>query len=93
MGLDSEDLSKRVRLSNAVFRKCSVRAAVVEDVLVHGLKTSGLFQTWAAVFRHVTLRRSTASCPMSLPSATPPVAGNSTARKVLFAERTRKAVV
>lgn len=56
MGLDSEDLSKRVRLSNAVFRKCSVRAAVVEDVLVHGLKTSGLFQTWAAVFRHVTLK-------------------------------------
>jgi hypothetical protein len=30
--------------------------AVVEDVLVDGLKTSGLFQTWAAVFKHVTLR-------------------------------------
>jgi hypothetical protein len=28
----------------------------VEDVLVDGLKTSGEFSTWGAVFKHVTLR-------------------------------------
>jgi len=31
-------------------------AAIVEDVLVDGLKTQGLLQTWAMVFKHVTLR-------------------------------------
>lgn len=61
IGLDSKDLAKRVRILNAEFNKCSiaacsVRAAVVENTLVNGLKTSGLFQTWAAVFKHVTLK-------------------------------------
>lgn len=35
---------------------CSLGPAVVEDVLVDGLKTSGLFQTWGAVFKHVVIR-------------------------------------
>lgn len=61
IGLDSKDLSKRVRLLNAEvsgcsIAACSVRAAIVEETMVDGLKTSGLFQTWAAVFKHVTLK-------------------------------------
>lgn len=61
VGLDTENLSRRVRLKNVEFQKCTVTtcivtAAVVEDMLVDGLKTLGLFQTWATVFRHVTLR-------------------------------------
>jgi hypothetical protein len=35
---------------------CAIDSAIVEDVLVDGLKTNGLLQTWAAVFKHVTLR-------------------------------------
>jgi hypothetical protein len=35
---------------------CALEAAIVEDVLVDGFKTNGLFQTWGAVFKHVTLR-------------------------------------
>lgn len=59
--LTAEELSKRVRLIDAEFRACriaacSVTAAIVEDVLVDGMKISGLFQTWAAVFKHVTLK-------------------------------------
>lgn len=34
----------------------SIRCAVVENVVVDGLRTSRLFQSWSAVFRHVTLR-------------------------------------
>src|SRR5262249_769629 len=34
----------------------SVNCAIVEDVLVDGFATSGLFQTWGAVFKHVVLR-------------------------------------
>jgi hypothetical protein len=30
--------------------------AVVEDILVDGLKTNTLFQSWGAVFKHVTLK-------------------------------------
>ncbi len=30
--------------------------AIIEDVLVEHFKTNGLFQTWGAVFKHVTLR-------------------------------------
>lgn len=35
---------------------CALESAVVEDVIVEDLKTSGLFQTWGAVFKHVVLR-------------------------------------
>jgi len=34
----------------------SVNCAIVEDVLVDGFATSGLFQTWGAVFKRVVLR-------------------------------------
>jgi hypothetical protein len=33
-----------------------VTGTVFEDVLVDGLSTSGVFQAWAAVFKHVTLK-------------------------------------
>lgn len=52
---------RRSTLRNLKFIKCeqlnsSVNSAVIEDVLVEDLKTNGLFQSWAAVFKHVTLR-------------------------------------
>jgi hypothetical protein len=47
---------RNVRLINCQARGCSVDAAIVEDVLVDGLKTHGMLHTWGAVFKHVTLR-------------------------------------
>jgi hypothetical protein len=35
---------------------CTLDAAIVEDVLVNGIKTHGLFQTWGTVFRHVIVQ-------------------------------------
>src|SRR5713226_8480986 len=35
---------------------CALQAAIVEDVLVDGLKTPHPVHTWGAVFKHVTLR-------------------------------------
>jgi hypothetical protein len=35
---------------------CVLDAAIVENVLVDGFKTHGLFQTWGAVFKHVTIK-------------------------------------
>src|SRR5258708_2834034 len=35
---------------------CALGTAVVENVVIDGLKTSDLFQTWGAVFKHVTLK-------------------------------------
>lgn len=34
----------------------SLGAAIVEDTTVDGFKTHGLFQTWGAIFKHVTLK-------------------------------------
>ncbi|MGE3375228.1 MAG: hypothetical protein AB7O37_16920 [Vicinamibacteria bacterium] len=45
-----------VKLIQCEQRGCALETAVVEDVLVDGFKTNGLFQTWGAVFKHVTLR-------------------------------------
>jgi hypothetical protein len=47
---------RNVRLTACEQRGCGVDAAVVDTVAVDGLKTNGLFQTWAAVFRHVILK-------------------------------------
>lgn len=35
---------------------CALDTALVEDVLVDGFKTSDVFQTWGAVFKHVKFR-------------------------------------
>jgi len=53
--------SKRSTVRNVQLIGCEQRGsiidgAIVDDVLVDGLKTNGLLQTWAAAFRHVTLR-------------------------------------
>jgi len=61
LALDKHELSLRPRVTDMVFTRCAViacnlTAAIVEDVLVDGLRTNGLFQTWATVFKHVTLK-------------------------------------
>jgi hypothetical protein len=43
-------------LQNCEVRGCSMWAAILEEVVVNGFKTNGLFQTWGAVFKHVTLK-------------------------------------
>src|SRR5579859_2677174 len=45
-----------VTLENCEVRGCALEAAILEEVVVDGLKTNGLFQTWGAVFKHVTLK-------------------------------------
>ncbi len=47
---------RRIRIVDGEEWGCSLECAVVEDAVIDGLKTSDLFQTWGAVFRHVTLR-------------------------------------
>lgn len=47
---------RNVKLVQCEQRGCALEAAIVEDVLVDGFKTNGLFQTWGAVFKHVILR-------------------------------------
>ncbi len=48
-------IARRIELVNCEYAG-GLSAAIVEDVLVDGLKTHGLLQTWAMVFKHVTLR-------------------------------------
>jgi hypothetical protein len=55
------DVNLRSSLRNVAIRDCSVAntrigAALIDRVVVDGLKTRGLLQLWAAAFRHVTLR-------------------------------------
>lgn len=47
---------RNVRLIDCEQAGCWIDAAIVEDVLVDGFRSEGLFQTWGAVFKHVTLR-------------------------------------
>jgi hypothetical protein len=47
---------RNVKLVQCEQRGCALEAAIVEDVLVDGFKTNGLFQTWGAVFKHVIFR-------------------------------------
>lgn len=47
---------RNVKLIDCEENACGLESAIVEDTLIDGLKTSDLFQTWSAVFRHVTLR-------------------------------------
>jgi hypothetical protein len=46
---------RSVKLIQSEQHGCTLDTAIVEDVLVDGLKTNGLFQAWGAVFKHVTL--------------------------------------
>ena len=47
---------RNVKLINCQQHGCAIDTAVLEDVLIDGLKTNGLVQTWGAVFKHVTMR-------------------------------------
>lgn len=47
---------RRCRIISCEQRGCAIDTAILEDVLVDGLLTHGLLQTWGAVFKHVTLR-------------------------------------
>ena len=47
---------RNVKLIDCEQRGCAIDTAIIEDVLVDGLKTYGLLQTWGAAFKHVTLR-------------------------------------
>ena len=47
---------RNVCFSNCEVRACSVNTAILEDILVIDLKTHGRFDTWGAVFKHVTLK-------------------------------------
>ena len=47
---------RNVRFINCEQHGCALDTAIVEDVLIDGFKTNGLFQTWGAVFKHVVLR-------------------------------------
>lgn len=61
MGIDGKNLSLMPTIRDVEVRSCeaigcSLCATIVEDVIVDGLKTSDLLQTWATVFKHVTLK-------------------------------------
>lgn len=48
---------RNMRFENCSQLSCSIGAAIVEDVVVDGLKNQGdMFQTFGAVFKHVELR-------------------------------------
>jgi hypothetical protein len=47
---------RNVKFINCEQRGCTLYTAVVEDVILNSIKTNGLFQTWGAVFKHVTIK-------------------------------------
>jgi hypothetical protein len=47
---------RNVKLENCETLASWVDTAVIEDVVIDGLKTHGLLQCWGAVFKHVTLK-------------------------------------
>lgn len=46
---------RRVNLADCEERGCTLRGAIVDECVIAGLKTGGLFQTWSTVFKHVKL--------------------------------------
>jgi hypothetical protein len=49
-------LIKNVSINKCVVKGSSIGNNIFEDITVDGLKTNGLLQTWAAVFKHVILK-------------------------------------
>jgi hypothetical protein len=47
---------RRIRMVQCEAARCTLESGIVEDVLVDGLRTSGVLHAWGAVFKHVTLR-------------------------------------
>jgi hypothetical protein len=64
---------RNIKAINCQVTSGSIQCAVVEDVTVDGLKTNRLFQTWAAVFKHVVLKGKIGRVMFS-PAAAPGVA-------------------
>lgn len=52
----SRTLVRSVKLEQCEQQGCYVGAAVFEDVVVDGLRSSEVLQVWGAVFRHVVLK-------------------------------------
>ncbi len=52
----SRTLVRSVKLEQCEQKGCYVGAAVFEDVVVDGLRSSEVLQVWGAVFRHVVLK-------------------------------------
>lgn len=58
----TQDVARRsvvrnIHLINCTAKSCGVEPAIIEDVVIDGLKTNGkLLQAWGAAFRHVTLK-------------------------------------
>jgi len=47
---------RNMRFIGCEVRACTAYSAILEDLLVDGLKTVTQFKTWGAVFKHVTLK-------------------------------------
>jgi hypothetical protein len=47
---------RNVRIENCEEVGCTIHAAILEEIMVDGLKTHGLLQSWGTVFRHVVIR-------------------------------------
>jgi hypothetical protein len=47
---------QNVKLIGCEVRGCAIDTAIIEEVVVDGLKTHTFLKTWGAVFKHVTLR-------------------------------------
>lgn len=47
---------RNVSLKDCEMFGCALNSAITEDVVIDGLKTNGVRQAWAAVFKHVTLK-------------------------------------
>jgi hypothetical protein len=71
---------KRSIIRNMAFhgcetRGCSIKPAIIEDVLVSSLKTHNLLQIWGAVFKHVKLEGNLGDIMIS-PLITPTLASS-----------------
>lgn len=55
-GPELRSTARRIRITDCERFGAQIGSAIIEDAVVDGLKTHGLLQTWAAVFKHVTLR-------------------------------------
>jgi len=47
---------RNVKLIGCEVRGCAIDTAIIEEVVVDGLKTHTFMKTWGAVFKHVTLK-------------------------------------
>jgi len=49
---------RNIRLINCVVKNCNTGTAIIEDVMIDNLRTSGLIQIFGSVFHHVVLKGS-----------------------------------